>query len=106
MVELISDLGDLDKILLNNKYVVVDFFAPWCGPCKALAPNFAKIAEKYGDKIAFCKVDVDKSLEIAELCKVSGLPTIRIYQDASNVEKIVGNDPKRLLEIVKNLYNN
>jgi len=103
MSKSITKLDDFNDLLLNNKYVIADFYAEWCGPCKQIAPLFEKMAKKYGDKIKFCKIDIEKAQEIAEICNISSMPTFRIYQDAKNIDKIVGADMKRLLDIVKNL---
>ncbi len=101
----IIEKKEFDNLLLNNKYVVVDFFAQWCGPCKQLAPQYEKLASTYGDKIKFCKIDTDESEDLASLCKIKSMPTIRIYQDANNIDNVIGADIKRLTEIVKNIYS-
>ena len=102
--EEITDREKFDETILGNDVVIVDFYATWCGPCKKLLPVFDELAGKYGDKLKFIKVNVDEAEEIAELCKVSGLPTIRFYQDAKNIDKIVGMDVKLLTDIIKNLH--
>ncbi|MDQ8195050.1 thioredoxin [Coraliomargarita sp. SDUM461004] len=70
--------------------VVVDFWAPWCGPCKAIAPILEELATELGDAVKICKVNVDNNSEIASKYEIRAIPTILIFKDGSVAETVVG----------------
>ncbi|MDP4610617.1 MAG: thioredoxin [Opitutales bacterium] len=70
--------------------VVVDFWAPWCGPCKAIAPILEELAEELGDAVKICKVNVDNNSEIAGKYAIRAIPTILIFKGGAVSETIVG----------------
>ncbi len=70
--------------------VVVDFWAPWCGPCKAIAPILEELAEELGDAVKICKVNVDNNSEIAGKYSIRAIPTILIFKDGAVSETVVG----------------
>ena len=74
----------------TGKPVLVDFWAPWCGPCKAIAPILEELAEELGDKALICKVDVDNNNEISAKFSIRAIPTILIFKDGKVAETIVG----------------
>lgn len=78
-----------DKFIKENKKVVVDFYATWCGPCRALAPVFESVSEKVAG-FKFAKVDVDKAENLALSFGINTIPTIAIFENGSMVEKHVG----------------
>ena len=78
--------------------VVVDFFATWCGPCKMLAPVFEALGEEMKNEVSFLKVDIDKSLEIAQKFNISTVPTMMIFKDGKPVESLVGFMPKEKIK--------
>ena len=83
----------------KEKIVLLDFYATWCGPCKAMAPILEKMEKKYGDKIEFRKVDVDQDPELAQQYEISGIPTLVILSSTSDVvKKIVGAQPEDELD--------
>lgn len=72
--------ADFDaEVLAAGKPVVVDFFATWCGPCKALAPRLDKLAGEFGDRIKFVSVNIDQAQELAARFKVEGVPTLLFF---------------------------
>ncbi len=84
----------------SNGIVVVDFFAEWCGPCKVIAPELAKMAAELAGKVNFYKVDVDEEEDLSAREAIRAMPTIKIYQNGKLVETIVGANLPKLQEIV------
>ncbi|MGB0334101.1 MAG: thioredoxin [Opitutales bacterium] len=70
--------------------VVVDFWAPWCGPCKAIAPILEELAEELGDAVKICKVNVDNNSEVASKYEIRAIPTILIFKDGEVADTVVG----------------
>ena len=90
------------EVLQSDKPVLVDFWAPWCGPCRMLAPAVAQIAEEYADKAKVCKVNVDDEPELAARFGISGIPTVLVFKNGQLAETVVGLRPKAELEALLN----
>jgi thioredoxin 1 len=78
--------------------VVVDFWAPWCGPCKAIAPILEELAEELGDAVKICKVNVDNNSDIAGKYEIRAIPTILIFKDGKVADTVVGLSSKEDLK--------
>ena len=78
----------------SSKPVLVDFWAPWCGPCKAVAPLLEELAAEYGDRIAVVKVNVDDNQDAAGKYGVSAIPTLAIFKDGAVTDTRIGAQPK------------
>ncbi len=83
--------------------VLVDFWAEWCGPCRALGPKLEEIASEMGESIKVVKVNVDENKEIAQNFAIRSIPTMIIFKDGSDVETLMGNLPKE--EIVSKIQS-
>lgn len=77
---------------------LVDFWAPWCGPCKAIAPILDQLATELGDKIRICKVNVDENDTVSAEFGIRAIPTMLIFKGGKVVEQIVGMMPKDALK--------
>lgn len=77
--------------------VLVDFWAPWCGPCKMIAPVLEDLDSEIGDKVKIVKVDVDENQESAGKFGVMSIPTLIVLKDGEVVDKVVGFQPKEAL---------
>ncbi|RDY27667.1 thioredoxin [Romboutsia weinsteinii] len=78
--------------------VVVDFFATWCGPCKMLSPVYNSLGEEMKEKTEFLKVDIDQSMELAQKFAVNTVPTVIVFKDGKEVDRLVGFIPKKNLK--------
>ena len=80
--------------LMNEKAVLVDFFATWCGPCKMLSPVLEGVAEKMKDKVKIVKVDVDRSPDLAAKFGVMSVPTMIMFKNGRQVDAFSGYMPE------------
>src|SRR5437867_7550062 len=82
------------EVLQSPVPVLVDFWAAWCGPCKAIAPSIDAIASEYGGKLKVVKLDVDQNIEISTRFDIKGIPTLLLFKNGEVAEKMVGAYPK------------
>lgn len=99
----IASAAELDTLMSSTTYVVVDFYADWCGPCKAIAPGYAALATQHSVPgiLAFSKVNVDNAQDAAARYRVSAMPTFMFFKDGKQVAvngqaMIQGADPRSL----------
>lgn len=89
------------EVLKSDKPVIVDFWAEWCGPCKALAPILEEISSEVETKAKVVKVNVDQAGELAQQYGIRGIPTLIFFKGGEVKSTLVGNQPKA--EILKNI---
>ena len=85
-----ANTQNFERIASTNEIVVVDFWATWCGPCRAFGPIFEQVSEKYPD-IPFVKVDVDESADIAEAAQIRAVPTVMIIKRGEVIYRQAGS---------------
>ena len=90
-----------DGVVTSDRPVLIDFWAPWCGPCRAIAPVLEEIAQEQGDKVTIGKVNVDEHPDLAMRFGVQAIPQLLFFKDGAIKDKVVGAVPKR--ELVKRL---
>jgi thioredoxin 1 len=81
---------NFEETIKKNPLVLVDFWAGWCGPCRALAPTIEELAKEFAGKALIAKLEVDENPVTAEKFNVSSIPTVVILKDCCEVEKIIG----------------
>ncbi|MFM1813346.1 MAG: hypothetical protein RLZ98_41 [Pseudomonadota bacterium] len=87
---LVSEQNFEEEVLKSSEPVLVDFFAEWCGPCKAMAPALEQVASEMKGRLKVVKVDVDKSPEIAQRYRIQAMPTLMIFKDGEVADHHVG----------------
>lgn len=100
----VTDQNFQTEVLGNALPVIVDFWAPWCGPCRMIAPKLEEIAKDYEGKVVIAKVNVDNSPMVAGQFGIRSIPTLLYVKGGKIVDQVIGNVPKSDLEArLKNL---
>lgn len=90
---------NLQDTIANNEIVIIDFWAPWCGPCKSFAPIYDAVSEKHGD-VVFAKVNTEDEQELAASFQIRSIPTLMIFRDQIAIFSQAGMLPESALEEV------
>ena len=99
MSEIVLTDSNFQQEVLDSKIpVLVDFWAPWCGPCRMVAPMVAEIAKAYATRLKVGKLNVDENPETARKYGIRGIPTLMIFKDGKLVDTVVGAVPRQTLE--------
>ena len=86
----IDDKNFESEVKNSKTPVVIDFWAPWCGPCNMMGPVFEKLSSQYSTKLKFVKLDTDEHPELAERFSIQGIPTLIVLKDLKEIDRIVG----------------
>ena len=98
MVTEVNDQSFENEVLKCDIPVVVDFWAPWCGPCRMIAPVTEKLSEEYADRVKFCKVNVDENPEMAQKYGVMSIPLLLFFKDSQQVDSVLGAVPEAMIK--------
>jgi len=88
--------SNFDQVLAEGKPVVVDFWATWCGPCRALAPTIEALAEEFEGRVIIGKCDVDEAVDLPARFGIRNIPTVMFFKDGQLVDKQIGAGPKQV----------
>ena len=94
----VTDNNFQAEFIESDKPVLVDFWAPWCGPCRVVAPVLEEIAAERGDDLRIVKLNVDENQQTAAAFEVLSIPTLILFRGGQPVKKVIGAYPKRKLE--------
>ena len=97
MVIEINDKDFEQQVLKSSLPVVVDFWAPWCGPCRMIGPIVEKLSEEFNGKLKFCKVNVDENQQLASKYKVMSIPTLIFFKNGKLIDQSMGAVPEKTL---------
>lgn len=101
LVQELQDLKQFTKFVDSNEKVsVIDFYATWCGPCKALEPIFNALAQRVPE-VQFGRVDVDEAQDIAQEYGISAMPTCLFFNGGEKIDKIIGANPPKLVQLIQ-----
>jgi len=94
----VSDQNFDTEVLASEKPIMVDFWAEWCGPCRAVSPILDQIATEHSDKIDVVKLNVDDNPETAMKFQITSIPTMKVFKGGEVVKTVIGAKPKPALE--------
>jgi thioredoxin 1 len=86
-----------EEVVKSSVPVLVDFWAAWCGPCRAIAPTVEELASEYAGKLKVVKVDVDENPDVSSRYGVQSIPTLLVFKGGEVVERLIGAYPKNML---------
>lgn len=98
--EQVTDAQFEEAVLKSSTPVLVDFWAEWCGPCKALAPKLEELSDELGEKVRVLKLNIEENPQSPAQYQVRGIPTMILFKDGQQVDAIVGNQSKDAIKEV------
>jgi thioredoxin 1 len=97
-MQTVTDASFESEVLQADQPVVVDFWAPWCGPCRAVESVFADLEQEHGGRIKFAKLDIDENLQTASRYEVLSIPTAILFEGGEPQETVIGARPRSYYE--------
>ena len=97
LATVVTDATFEQEVLKSDVSVLVDFWAPWCGPCRMIAPLIDQLAEEYAGKLKAVKLNTDESPSVATEYGIRSIPTVMIFKDGQKVDTVIGAVPKSTL---------
>lgn len=98
MTKAVTDASFQQEVLEHKGYVMIDFWAEWCGPCRQLSPIIDELSQEMGDKVKIMKMNIDENPEIPSQMSIRGIPTMIIFEDGKQVAVKSGSLPKSNLK--------
>jgi len=98
MITEVNDHSFESEVIECQLPVVVDFWAPWCGPCHMIAPVTEKLSEEYANRVKFCKINVDENPEMAQKYQVMSIPLLLFFRGGKQVDSVLGAVPESLIK--------
>ncbi|HRP58191.1 thioredoxin domain-containing protein [Agriterribacter sp.] len=97
-------LSDFNKLLADNKILLVDFYAPWCIPCRQMEPSLKKLSKAYKNQVTFSRIDLDKAKPLARDLNIESIPVIAVYKNGKELKRVTGfQSTSQLRELIKYL---
>jgi len=98
MVVIVTDQTFEEEVIKSTQPVLVDLWAPWCGPCRMVGPVVESLSDKYKGKFKFCKMNVDENQKTAANYNIMSIPTLIFFKDGKAVDGVVGAVPETVLQ--------
>ncbi len=96
--------ADFDQLIAENKVLLIDFYAPWCIPCKEMEPSLNKLAKEYEGKVTFSRIDLDKAKPLARELNIESIPVIAVYKNGKELKRVTGfQTTSQLRKLIKYL---
>lgn len=97
-------VSDFDKLLADNKILLVDFYAPWCIPCREMEPSLKNLEKEYKGKVTFSRIDMDKAKPLAQKLNIESIPVLAVYKNGKELKRVNGfQSTAQLRELIKYL---